>query len=203
MSPLPLLWRLTRDAIRRDLLPDEVDVGDDVRERVVDLVRDTGRQRAHRRHAAREDQLVLHPPPIGQVADEEVVALRPGTAALQIDDRHDGQLHVERRAVLARPVNVALDLLLRVLQIGAHQRPVSRRYGRLPAAPDDLRRLVAGQAGEGAVHGHDAPVGVDAADPLGGVFEGGSQLAHLFFQARDQQIRSPHRRHQDLRGRGS
>src|SRR4029079_5284889 len=38
---------------------------------------------------------------------------------------------------------------------------------------------------------------------LGGVFEGGPQLSNLFFQARDQQIRSPRRRHQDLRGRRS
>ena len=68
---------------RRDLVPHEVDVGDDVRERVVDLVRDARRQRPDRRHAAREDQLVLHPPPLRQIADEEVVALGAGPAAVE------------------------------------------------------------------------------------------------------------------------
>ena len=119
-----LLSRSTRERERRDLLPDEVDVGDDVRERVVDLVGDAGGQRPDRRHPAREDQLILHPPALRQVADEEVVALGAGTAAVQVDDRHHRQRHVERRAVLARPVNLALDLLGRGLQVGAHQRPV-------------------------------------------------------------------------------
>ena len=51
---------------RRQLPAREIDVGDDVRERVVDLVRHARRQRADRRHAAGEDQLVLHVAPLGR-----------------------------------------------------------------------------------------------------------------------------------------
>ena len=181
-------------------MPYEVDVGHDVRERVVDLVRDPRRQRPHRGHAPGKDQLVLHPPPLGQIANVEVMAL--GAARGGLRHRHHRDLHVERGSVLARAVDLALDLLRQRPHVGAHQRAIGGGHGHLPAAADDPVLRVAEQAAERPVHRDHAAIRVETTNRLRRVFQRGAQLPHLVLQARDQHIRGPCSGQQRLRGRG-
>ena len=132
---------------RRDVViwcRDEVDVRDDVGERVVDLVRDAGRQRPHRRHPPGEDQLVLHPPAIGQVADEEVVALGTGTAAVQLaaPARSRAACRTACRPC-AHAVDLALDLLV---ARRADRRAASARSAASTQSPPSCARSISAAA---------------------------------------------------------
>ena len=181
-----------------DLMAGEVDVRHDVGERVVDLVRHPRRQRPHRRHPPGEDELVLHPFAVGEVADEKVVPFENRTGGVRLQHRNDRQLHLERRPVGANPEHLALDLLADSAQIAPQRGPVLGGDERLPAPTDRLLGGHSHQAREGAVDGEHPAVEVDAADPLRGVLQRGAQLAHLLLQARHDHVRSPHRRQRTL-----
>ena len=90
-----------------------------------------------------EDQLVLHPPAVGEIADEEVVALadRDGCRAAPSTGTTESCMS-NGVPSLRSPVNLALDLLGAAAQIGRAARPRSpATTSRLPAAPDDSPAL--------------------------------------------------------------
>ena len=185
---------------RRHLVANEVDVGDDVRERVVDFVRHAGGERPDRRHPPREDELVLHPPPFGQIADEEVVPLGGRPRRIAIRDRHDRQTHVERGAVLAEPV----DSRARPCPRRRACRP-ARSVGRtaplsLPSCGRRSPRGVAGEAGERPVHGDTRPPYRPGRSPQRRLRAPRAARAPGPPGA-PRRIRRPHRRHTGPRGR--
>jgi hypothetical protein len=74
-----------------DVAGHEIDVQRHHRERVVDLVRDAGRERAHRHHAVGDQQLLLRAHALGDVAQDQHHALDAARAAdgrAAVGDQH-------------------------------------------------------------------------------------------------------------------
>ena len=174
---------------RRQLPPREVDVRDDVRERVVDLVRHARRQRPDRRHAPGEDQLLLHLPALGEVADEEVVAFQdPGGRP---DDRRAGPSPSASRTApsfLMPTTWRSVFPMVAPSQIGADGGPVIDGQISSHAVPSAHRRCQPNMSAKARLTVTKRPSPIGAGDRLAGVLQRGAQLADLLLPARDHAV---------------